>query len=77
MDTEEEYTPSTSKKHKVWQEGQMVLLNKSSVKGKQKQEKSKVDGLELQEYLFYGVTSNKYTSKEEWLNTYREVDEYL
>ena len=51
----------------------MVLLNKSSVKGKQKQEKSKVIGLELQEYIFDGVTPNTYTSKEEWLNTYRGV----
>ena len=48
-------------------------MKKSSVKGKQKQEKSKVTGLELQEYVLNGVTWNKYTSKEEWLNTYREV----
>ena len=41
--------------------------------GKQKQGKSKVTGLELQEYVFDGVTPNTYTSKEEWLNTYREV----
>ena len=51
----------------------MVQVQKSSVKGKQKQEKSKVTGLELQEYVFDGVTPNKYTSKEEWLNTYRVV----
>ena len=51
----------------------MVQVKKSSVKGKHKQEKSKVTGLELQEYVFDGVTPNKYTSKEEWLNTYMEV----
>ena len=28
--------------------------------------------MKLQEYVFDGVTPNKYTSKEEWLNTYRE-----
>ena len=28
--------------------------------------------MELQEYVFDGVTPNKYTSKEDWLNTYRE-----
>ena len=48
-------------------------MKKSSVKGKQKQEKSKVTGLEIQGYVFDGVTPNKYTSKEEWLNTYMEV----
>ena len=51
----------------------MVQVKKSSVKDKQKQEKSKVTGLELQEYVFDGVTPNKYTSKEEWLSTYRGV----
>ena len=66
-------TSSTPKKQKIGQEGQMVQVNKSNVKGKQKQEKSKVTVLELQEYVFDGVTPNKYTSKEEWLNTYREV----
>ena len=73
MDTEEVDTASAPKKQKIGQEGQMVQVKKSSVKDKQKQEKSKVTGLELQEYVFYGVTPNKYTSKEEWLNTYREV----
>ena len=34
---------------------------------------SKLTGLELQEYVFDRVTPNNYTSKEEWLNTYREV----
>ena len=47
MDTEEEDTSSTPKKQKIGQEGQMVQVKKSSVKGKQKQEKSKVTGLEL------------------------------
>ena len=73
MDTEETDTASTPKKHKIEQEVQMVQVKKSNVKGKQKQEKSKVIGLELQEYVFDGATPNKYTSKEEWLNTYREV----
>ena len=53
----------------------MVQVKKSSVKDKQKQEKSKVTGLELQEYVFDGVTLNKYISREEWLNTYKEVDD--
>ena len=48
MDTEEADTASTPKKHKIEQEVQMVQVKKSSVKGKQKQEKSKVTGLELQ-----------------------------
>ena len=73
MDIEELDTASTPKKQKIGQEGQMVQVKKSSVKGKQKQEKYKVTGLELQEYVFDGVTPNTYTSKEEWLNTYREV----
>ena len=73
MDTEEVDTFSTPKKQKIGQEEQMVEVKKSSVKGKQKKEKSKLTGLELQEYVFDGVIPNKYTSKEEWLNTYREV----
>ena len=47
MGTEEADTTSTPKKQKIGQEGQMVQVKKSSVKGKQKQEKSKVTGLEL------------------------------
>ena len=35
-DTEEADTASTSKKQKIGQEGKMVLVNKSNVKGKQK-----------------------------------------
>ena len=73
MDTEEADNASTPKKKKIGQEGQLVPVYKSSVKGKQKQDKSKLTGLELQEYVFYGVTPNKYISKEEWLNTYRGV----
>ena len=42
------------------------------MKGNKKQEQPKVTGLELQEYVFDGLTPNKYSSKEEWLNTYRE-----
>jgi len=45
MDTEEVDTASTPKKYKIEQEGQMVQVKKSSVKGKQKQGKSKVIGL--------------------------------
>ena len=60
MDTEEVDTASTPKKYKIEQEGQMVQVKKSSVKGKQKQGKSKVTCLELQEYVFDGVTPNKY-----------------
>ena len=63
MDTEEAGIASTPKKQKIEQEGQMVQAKKSSVKGKQKQGKSKVTSLELQEYVFDGVTPNKYTSK--------------
>ena len=51
----------------------MVQVKKSSVKGKQNQEKSKVTCLKLQEYVFDGVTPNKHTSKEEWLNNYKKV----
>ena len=42
------------------------------MKGKKKQENPKVNSLRLQEYVFDGLTPNKYSSKEEWLNTYRE-----
>ena len=41
-------------------------------KGKQKQEQSKAVGLELQEYVFDGVATGKFASKEDWLETYRE-----
>ena len=75
MDTEEANTASTQKKQKIEQELQMLQVKKSSVKGQKKQEKSKVTGLELQEYVFDGVTPNKYTSKEEWLNSYNERDD--
>ena len=71
MDTEEADTASTPKKQKTEQEGQMVQVKKSSMKGKKKQEKPKVTGLEIQEYVFDGLTPNKSSSKEEWLNTYR------
>ena len=63
MDIEEAHTASTPKKQKIWQEGKMVQVKKSSVKGKRKQEKSKVTGLELQEYVFDGVTPNKYIKR--------------
>ena len=53
----------------------MVEVKKSSMKGKKKQEQTKVTGLELQEYVFVGLNPNKYSSKEEWLNTYREKDD--
>ena len=72
MDTEEIDTASTPKKQKNEQEGQMVQVNKSSMKGKKKQENPKVTSLELQEYVFDGLTPNNYSSKEEWLNTYRD-----
>ena len=52
MDTEEIDTASTPKKQKIGQEGQMVQVKKNSVKGKKKQEKSKVTSLELQECVF-------------------------
>ena len=61
MDTKEADTTSTSKKHKIEQEVQMVHVKKSSVKGKMKQEKSKVTSLELLEYVFDGVTLDTYT----------------
>ena len=51
----------------------MVSVKKSSVKGNPKHEKSRTTGLELQEYVFDEVTPNTNTTKEEWLNTYREV----
>ena len=38
METEETNTGSTPKKHKTEQEGQMVQVKKSSMKGKKKQE---------------------------------------
>ena len=47
-------------------------VKKRNVKGKQKQEESKETTLDLQEYVFDGQTPNKYASKEDWLNTYRE-----
>ena len=56
MDTEEVDTASTPRKHKIGQEGQMVQVKKRSVKGKQNQGKYKVIDLELQEYVFDGVT---------------------
>ena len=43
----------------------MVHVKANNVKGKKNQEKYKVTGLKLQEYVFDGVTQNKYTSKEE------------
>ena len=39
MDTEEADTASTPKKQKIGQEGKMVQVKKSSVKGKQNQGK--------------------------------------
>ena len=50
----------------------MVQVKKSNMKGNKKQEQPKVTGLELQEYVFDGLAPNKYSLKEEWLNTYRE-----
>ena len=55
----------------------MVQVKKSSMKGKNKQEQPKVTGLEIQDYVFDGLTPNKYSSKEEWLNTYREKSEFF
>ena len=53
-------------------------VKKRNVKGKQKQEESKETTLDLQEYVFDGQTPNKYASKEDWLNTYREkVDKHF
>ena len=86
MDTDEIDTASMPKKKNVEQEQQIVQLKKISmkgkvkkknVKGKQRQEESKAARLELQEYVFNGQTPRKYTSKEDWLNTYREVSQML
>ena len=48
MDTEEVDTSSTPRKQKTKQEGQMVKVKKSNMKGKKKQEQPKLTGLELQ-----------------------------
>ena len=61
MDIEEIDIASTPKKQKTEQEGQMVQVKKSSMKGKKKQENPKTFGLELQEYVFDGLTPNKYS----------------
>ena len=66
MDTEEVDTSSTPKLQKYEHEGKMVQVKKRSMKGKKKQEQPKVTGLELQEYVSDGLTTNKYSSKEEW-----------
>ena len=39
----------------------MLKVKKGIMKGKKKQENPKAAGLELQEYLFDGLTPNKYS----------------
>ena len=72
MDTNEIDIASTTKKHKVEQEQQIVhvkkssmrgKLKKSNVKGKQKRKGPKTTSLELQEYVFGGQNPRKYTYK--------------
>ena len=48
IDTEEVDNASTAKKHKTEQEGQIVPVKKSNMKGKKKQEQPKLTGIELQ-----------------------------
>ena len=86
MEIKEVDTASIPKRQKVEQEKQVVQVKNSSMRGqvkktsekgklkqgKQKQEQSKAAGLELQEYVFDGVATGKFASKEDWLETYRE-----
>ena len=47
-------------------------MKKRNVKDKQKQEEPETTKLEIQEYVFDGLTPNRHVSKEDWLEFYQE-----
>ena len=81
METDEVDTTIMAKKKKIEQEQQLVQVKRSNTEGKmnkknvedqQKQEEPEKTKLQIQEYVFDGQTPNRHSSKEYWLDSYRE-----